>query len=252
MNRIFACLPCYNESENILPLTRAWLEKKDVLLSKGYKLTIVAIDDNSTDDTLEKMKSEGRENPEDIVVIHHRKNLNLGGGVRTAFNYFHREGKAGDLCVLMDGDNTHDPVYTPAMIDKIEEGADCVIASRYRDGSKVKGVPAFRRLLSDGAGLYYKIMLGVPGVRDYTCGYRVYTYDIIEKALSKYGKRLVEKRTFACMMEVLYKLFKVGAVFDEVPFELRYDLKQGESKMKILKTIKDSLVTAFMLRVKTK
>ena len=40
----------------------------------------------------------------------------------------------------------------------IPEGADCVIASRYCEKSKIVGIPAFRELLSDGAKLYY--MLG--------------------------------------------------------------------------------------------
>ena len=88
-------------------------------------------------------------------------------------------------------------------------------------------------------------------VRDYTCGYRVYKYEIIDKAFSEYGDAFVEKKTFACMMEVLYKLYKLGAVFDEVPFVLRYDNKEGESKMRIMKTIKDSLITALSLRFKS-
>ena len=50
------------------------------------------------------------------------------------------------------------------------------------------------------------------------------------------------------MMELLYKLYKSGATFDEVPFSLYYDDKEGASKMRILKTIKDSFITALKLR----
>ena len=71
---------------------------------------------------------------------------------------------------------------------------------------------------------------------------------ILKKAKNKYGDKLVERKTFSCMMEVLYKLSKIGCVFAEVPFTLRYDKKEGESKMKILNTVKDSLFTAFKLR----
>lgn len=53
-------------------------------------------------------------------------------------------------------------------------------------------------------------------------------------------------------MEVLYKLSLVGAKFDEVPFELRYDNKLGESKMRVLRTVKDSITTAFRLRFSAK
>ncbi|MBQ7595778.1 MAG: glycosyltransferase family 2 protein, partial [Clostridia bacterium] len=91
----------------------------------------------------------------------------------------------------------------------------------------------------------------VKNVKDYTCGYRAYTYDIIKKAKEKYGDKFVERRTFACMMEVLYKINLLGADFAEVPFELRYDHKEGESKMHIVKTVKDSLITAANLRIHT-
>ena len=76
----------------------------------------------------------------------------------------------------------------------------------------------------------------------------MYTYNIIQKARDTYGENIAERRTFACMMEVLYKLAKIGAKFDEVPFVLRYDHKQGDSKMRVFKTAKDSILTAFSLR----
>ncbi|MCR5122248.1 MAG: glycosyltransferase [Ruminococcus sp.] len=252
MNKIFACLPCYNESENIVQLITEWLGQGDALAELGYELTVVAIDDRSTDDTFDKMMSMKKQYPDKITVLRHKKNLNLGGGVTTAFTVFNRRCGRGDLCVLMDGDNTHDPAYIIPMINKLKSGADCVIASRYCNGSEVVGVPSYRRFLSDGAGVYYSMMLRVPNVRDYTCGYRVYTYDIIDKAFERYGRKFVEKKTFACMMEVLYKLYRAGARFGEVPFTLRYDQKQGTSKMRVLKTIKDSLLTALSLRLTIK
>lgn len=252
MNKIYACLPCYNESENIGALIEAWIAQYDAILDKGYELTIVGIDDHSTDDTLNILIDYSGRYPGKIRVLKHKRNLNLGGGVKNAFRFFLKECSSGDLCVLMDGDNTHDPKYIISMIDKISEGADCVIASRYCEKSKIVGVPAFRELLSDGAKLYYMLVLGVKNVRDYTCGYRVYQYDIIRKAADVYGKYFVEKKSFACMMEILYKLYQIGAVFDEVPFTLRYDLKQGQSKMRVLKVTKDSLITAVALRLSVK
>ena len=91
----------------------------------------------------------------------HEVNKNLGGGLSTGFDYFMANGQLGDLCVLMDGDNTHDPKYVHSMIDEIRKGADCVIASRYCKNSETKGVPGFRLFLSDGARIYYTLMLGV-------------------------------------------------------------------------------------------
>ena len=152
----------------------------------------------------------------------------------------------------MDGDNTHDPCYVISMLEQICKGYDCIIASRYCDRSKTKGVSPFRLFLSWGARVYYTLVLGVKNVKDYTCGYRAYTYKIISEAEERFGQQFVEHRSFACMMEVLYKLSLLGAKFQEVPFELRYDNKEGESKMRLAKTIRESLFTAMQLRIQKK
>jgi len=137
---------------------------------------------------------------------------------------------------------------TASRTEQLAHGYDCVIASRYCNISKTKGVSPFRLFLSWGARVYYTLILGVKNVKDYTCGYRAYTYEIIAKAKEKFGASFVEHRSFAYMMEVLYKLSLIGTKFQEVPFELRYDNKEGESKMHLTKTICESLITALKLR----
>ena len=68
-----------------------------------YLLTVVGIDDRSTDNTYDIISSYA-EKYDNVKVIRHEKNLNLGGGVNTAFTAFQKECSEGDLCVLMDGD----------------------------------------------------------------------------------------------------------------------------------------------------
>ncbi|MDR0285376.1 MAG: glycosyltransferase family 2 protein [Propionibacteriaceae bacterium] len=249
MSRLFVILPCYNEEANITPLILAWLDQREALSRLGYELVVTPVDDGSKDGTKAVIEELQRTHP-DIALLAHQTNQGLGAGLKTGLLHFHQTGTTGDCAVVMDADNTHDPKYAASMLTMLSrDHRDCVIASRYCQDSAVVGVPAFRNFLSLGARAYYRLVLGVKGVKDYTCGYRVYTHDIIDRAVKKYGDRMVEEQGFSCMMELLYKLSRVGAVFGEVPFELRYDFKQGSSKMKILSTIKDSLVTAPRLRL---
>lgn len=249
MNKLFAMLPCYNEEQNIEALTEKWLELLEPLCARGYELTVTVIDDCSRDGTAALAQALCDKHPGSVRLVRHEVNKGLGGGLMTAFRAFAEEGAEGDLCVLMDGDNTHDPVYSLDMLPLIADGCDCVIASRYQSGAETYGLNGFRKLMSGGARGFYTAILGVKGVRDYTCGYRMYTHAIIVKALQTYGDALVERRTFACMMEALYKLSLIGARFGEVPFSLRYDHKLGESKMRVVKTVWDSLGTAISLRL---
>lgn len=248
MNKLFAILPCYNEELNIGELIDKWYAEKDKLKDSGYELVIVGIDDCSTDNT-KKIIEDKCKQLNNVYLLPHEVNKGLCGGLNSAIGYFLKNGSKDDLMTLMDGDNTHDPKYVHAMLKKLTDGKkDCVIASRYCDDSSVVGVANHREFMSDMAKIYYSLVLQVPNVKDYTCGYRIYTFGIIEKLVKRYGEEPIVERSFACMMELLYKIYTVGASFDETGFELRYDHKLGQSKMNVLKTMKKSLTTAVRLR----
>ncbi len=249
---LYVVLPCYNEQENIRALIANWLTLADTLAQRGFSLCICPVDDGSNDDTL-KIINEIAETDHRVTPIVHPHNMGLGAGLNTGLSHFLKIGSAGDAAVVMDADNTHDPDYLFSMLESLQTGeSDVIIASRYADSSKVVGVPRIRIFLSDGARMFYTIMLGVRNVKDYTCGYRLYSYDIIEKGYAAFGSSLIRERSFACMMELLYNLSRVGARFAEVPFTLRYDQKGGESKMRVLKTLCHSVQTAFRLRFSCK
>ena len=247
MKKIFAILPCYNEEDNIGPLIDDWNKQLVMLKNKNYDLNIVVINDCSTDNTKNKVL-EKQKQYSNIILIEHEENKQLRGGLNTALEYFNKNGTQEDLLVLMDGDNTHNPKYVSKMIDLILDGNDCVIASRYKKDSSIVGLSKNRELMSDFAKIYYSMILKIPNVKDYTCGYRMYTYNIIKKLLEKYGENPIKEKSFACMMELLYKVYVVGGKFEEIGFELRYDKKCGNSKMKVLKTAERSLITAIKLK----
>ena len=245
--KIIAYLPCYNEELNIKELIEEWHKHTEPLKTKGYELLIVGIDDCSTDTTKEQI-SKMVTKYENVFLVEHKTNKGLCGGLNTAIAHFIEHGQQTDYMVLMDGDNTHDPKYIFNMLGKMKNGTESVIASRYCKESKIVGVARHRELLSDLARVYYRCMLRVPKVQDYTCGYRVYAYDGIMRLENRFGKDPIKEQSFACMMELLYKLHLVGVKFDEVGFELRYDYKKGASKMQLFKTMSKSLVTAITLK----
>ena len=246
---LYVMLPCYNEELNIGILIDEWMEQKEKLSEAGYNLHVCAIDDCSTDNTKNVILEKSGQYPDNVELLTHEVNKNLRGGLNTSIEYFLNNGKDEDLMCLMDGDATHSPKYIHNMIKKHEDNKiDCVIASRYCKDSNVVGLASHRKFLSDMAKIYYSVILRVPNVRDYTCGYRVYNKKCIKRLVKRFGKDPIQEQSFACMMEFLYKIYLTGAKFGEVGFELRYDKKQGESKMNINSTVKKSLITALKLR----
>lgn len=124
----------------------------------------------------------------------------------------------------------------------IQEGFDVVIASRYQPGSRVLGVPWFRRIMSFSASWLFRILFPTPGVRDFTCGYRAYRAGALRKAIDHYGPSFVDQTGFQCMVDIILKLRTMDVIFGEVPMLLRYDLKGGGSKMRVYKTAKSTLL----------
>jgi len=118
----------------------------------------------------------------------------------------------------------------------IREGFDVVVASRYQPGSRVVGLSFTRRMVSSVASILMRVLFPTPGLRDYTCGYRAYSATALRRAYDRYGQDFVNQEGFQCMVDVLLKLRRLDLRFGEVPMTLRYDLKLGKSKMRILKT----------------
>jgi dolichol-phosphate mannosyltransferase len=64
---------------------------------------------------------------------------------------------------------------------------------------------------------------------------------LLRRAIGHYGERLVEEQGFACMVELLMKLRHCNPQIAEVPLVLQYDRKQGASKLKLGRTMKQYL-----------
>ena len=249
MNKITVILPAYNEEENIEAMVSRWQEFRGILEREyGLELQIIAVNDGSRDRTKE-IGEELETKHNNFRLVNHPQNMGLGAGVKTGIDVFLEQCPDSLFMCLMDCDNTQDPVYVTDLLDCAKDRkADVVIASRYQKGAEVKGVSGLRLLMSGGARFVFSLILHVPEVRDYTCGYRLYSREILQRASRRFGEDLVAERGFTCMVELLYKLYTCGAVFGEIPFALRYDFKRGASKMSVVKTAVDSVFLALDLK----
>lgn len=249
MNELTVVLPAYNEEKNISTLVSSWFAFADKILEKyGLILKVVAVNDGSCDDT-KKVALRLENKYENFTLINHESNKGLGQAVKTGILYILNNCPNSLYTCIMDCDNTHNPKYIFDMLDKLQStGADVVIASRYQKGAKVQGVSQIRLLTSSGARFIFTLLLRVKNVRDYTCGYRLYSNSMLKRAYQQYKENIVEENGFTSMAELLYKLYTCGARFSEIPFELRYDKKGGNSKMKVFKTAFDSIALIFKLK----
>ncbi len=236
--RVWVVLPAYNEAAN-LPALLAQLAE---IAAESFRLDlrVVVVDDGSTDDTAAVAARSAGALP--IEVIRNDRNRGLASTFLRGMTAAAAKAERGDVVVCMDADNSHVPGQILRMIRGIQEGRDVVIASRYQSGAVVRGVPWSRRLLSRGMSVLFRVLCPIEGVRDYSCGYRAYRAEFLQKVLAALGERPLSEEGFACMVEMLLLLAREGAIFGEVPLVLRYDQKLGASKMDVGRTVARTLV----------
>lgn len=225
---IIVLLPAYDEETSLpklMPKLSAVLEPRN----EPYR--VIVCNDGSRDATGEVLTSMLAEYP--LEVLTHRINRGLGESSRDLFERAAEVANAGDVIVRLDCDDTHEPVFVPHLIDKVREGNDVVIASRFAPGGGQAGVSAYRAFISRCANLFMKVFFPIEGVYEYSCGYRAYRAETIKRAIAHYGNNFIQLKGlgFTCTLEKLVKLRLLGARFAEVPFMLRYDQKVSASKM---------------------
>lgn len=225
---ILILLPAYNEEES-LPLLMPKLQQVLSQMKEDYR--VIVCNDGSKDRTQAMLEHYAREMP--IEIILHKINRGLGESSRDLFERASEIAGTDDVIVRLDCDDTHEPEFIPSIVEKVRSGYDVVIASRFAPGGGQMGVEGYRAFISRGANLFMKVFFPIPGLKEYSCGFRGYRAEKIKEAISYYGNNFIQLKGlgFTCTLEKLVKLKLINARFGEVPFMLRYDQKQSASKM---------------------
>src|SRR4030043_526850 len=219
-------IPMFNEGEN----AEATLKQvEEAMLSFQGTYEIVAVNDGSTDQTLEELKKVAEENGK-VKVVSYAKNFGRGRALREGFKR-----SKGEIVVSIDADLSYDPHYILDFIEtlKKEPDIDFVLASPYMPGGGVRDVPFLRLWISK---LGNKILrLAMPN-RIYTSTgiFRAYRRRVLDSLeLESDGKEI--------HLEILSKALALGYRVKEVPAILT-GRKKGKSKFKFRKTTPTHLV----------
>jgi dolichol-phosphate mannosyltransferase len=209
-------VPTYNERENIESLVTQ-------LLALPTGVRVIVVDDNSPDGTGAIADRLAAESNGQVGIIHRVGKLGLGTAYIAGFKRVLDEG--ADLICTMDADFSHNPRYIPDMVDKIGQGYDLVIGSRYvRHGGTV-GCTLPRKLLSWGANAFARTMLGLRA-HDTTAGFRCYRSEV----LASMDLEEIKASGYSFLIEMLHRVQRRGWRVGEVPiiFENR---RLGASKI---------------------
>ncbi len=126
--------PTFNEHQNVPRLYELLAETL-----VDYRWELIVVDDNSPDRTWEAARAL-REQHNNLQVMRRVRSRGLSSacieGVQMA---------SGKYTVVMDADLQHDETKIPEMLERLKQGADLVIGSRFADNASAEGLSSKRR-----------------------------------------------------------------------------------------------------------
>lgn len=227
--KIVVINPTYNEKGNIERLITI-LEEEVFPKIKNHEMHILVADDNSPDGTGKIV--------EDLTKKY--KNLHLVTGPKQGLGAayvramtFAIEKLDADVMFEMDADFFHDPHKIPEFLQKIDEGYDMAIGTRYSGGGSI---PAnwglHRKAFSKVANMIIRVILMRFWIHDWTGGFRALKKEVFLKEkeeLTKFGG-------YTFQVAFLHKTIRDGFKVAEVPFHAK-DRTLGRSKIAPLEYI---------------
>ncbi|MBO6102083.1 MAG: glycosyltransferase [Opitutales bacterium] len=221
---ISVIVPVYNEEENLPELFRRLKESMNAI---GRPWEVVFTNDGSKDSSGKILKGFYDENPETVRVIDFNGNFGQHMAIIAAF-----ERVRGDVIVTIDADLQNPPEEISKLIQKIDEGYDCVGGVR-----KQREDSFCRRYASKIVNFARDKMTDIRMV-DQGCMLRAYTRRIVEAIIASN-----ERSTF---IPALAYHFAANPTDVEVEHSARL---AGESKYSYYKLIRLNfdLITGFTL-----
>jgi len=213
-------------------LRKGVLDKVEHFLKKQkYTYEVIVVDDGSDDGSIEYVEKFIAESPEFRII----KNQHLGKAGAVTSGMLSAKG----AFVLFTDMDQATPIEEVNNLLQFTKKYDIVIGSR---NSQRKGAPWTRLLMAKGMMVLRSIIVGVRGINDTQCGFKLFRKDVSDKLFSKiqnlhkgYIKISGSSVKAGFDVELLYLAEKMGYKIKEVPVEWLY----VESRR--VSPIKDSL-----------
>jgi len=211
-------IPTYNEADNIDRVI-------ELVLAQPTPISVLVVDDNSSDGTANIVRSKMEEAPDRVNLIERSGKLGLGTAYLRGFRY----ALSRDFTYIceMDADLSHDPDDLPRLIEPVRsDEADLAIGSRYVEGVRVINWPLSRLVLSYSAGIYTRAITRLP-ILDVTAGFKCFH----RRVLDTLPLDRVNSDGYAFQVEMHYRTWRAGFRLKEIPV-IFTERTEGESKMR--------------------
>jgi dolichyl-phosphate beta-glucosyltransferase len=160
-------VPAYNEEGRLEPGLRRAVE---YLRGRGRPFELLVVDDGSRDKTSAVAAAFAGEG---VRVIRHERNRGKGAAVRTGV-----VASRGERVLISDADFSTPIEEMEKLEARLDDGTPLVIGSRGLDSSQVRQhQPFYREMMGRTFNLIIRL-IGVRGIRDTQCGFKLAAGDV--------------------------------------------------------------------------
>ena len=241
MEKIVIVIPTYNEREQTPKMieTLAELFKK----IKNHDMHLLYADDTSPDKTYEVVQEKMKKYSWLHLKLNEGK-VGIGKAYANAFKYA-METLGADYVMEFDSDFQHRPEDIPVLLEKIDEGYDLIIGSRYVPGGSIPEEWGFKRKFFSVVGnLVCRIGFLAPKVHDFTTGFKLTK---VKSNLDQFNFDNLYSKNFAYKIQMTAEMVNTGKKVVEVPIKFQ-PRKIGESKL-IKNELGDFLRVIFLFQL---
>ncbi|MEA2056181.1 MAG: polyprenol monophosphomannose synthase, partial [Patescibacteria group bacterium] len=205
MKKATVIIPTYNESGVIAKTIKAVQKVFDQV--QTWDLHMLVVDDTSPDKTYELVEELKKDYPKLHLLINKNK-AGLGAAYLKGMGHAFSKLKS-DVVFEFDADLSHNPTKIPLMLEKIDQGYDFVIGSRYMEGGSIPQDWGFhRKFLSVIGNFIIRLILGNFTIADWTSGYRAIKKSVYKAVEAEMRGERFSGYTF--QVGLLHKSLKKG------------------------------------------
>lgn len=207
-------VPTFNEGFNIREVLTDVITNLNHL-NKDWEIIVV---DDSTDSTYDILAEIASMEP-NVNVIHRHTERGFGSAIRTGLMR-----SKGNVVMVIMGDGSDDPKFINEFLDKIDEGYDIVIGSRFMKNSRVTDYPFAKCLANRSFNILAKLIFNLK-TNDLSTSFKAYRRCVIESIQTS-------SDGFEISPEITLKAIRHGFKYSQIPVTWT-GRKFGQAKFRV-------------------
>jgi glycosyltransferase involved in cell wall biosynthesis len=229
---IYICIPAYDEAATVGLLL--WKIRRVMgEFPRDYELLV--LDDASTDGTDEVLAPYARVLP--LTVLRNEERQGYAASLERLLREAVRRSThpRRDIVITLQGDFTEEPEEIPALVKRMEGGADLVEAVQLDSGT---AFPRAQRWTRRSVPMLLRSAPLPEGIRDPLSGFRAYRVNVLKRALAeRNGEPLLRQQGWAANVELLLAVTPHTRRAEATEVVPRYANRQRETRFRPWSTL---------------